>query len=171
MKNLLKYAGICAAVLALIAFILVIACNAMKADFGFGTDKVKGMDAIFAKGDCKHMDKALAGVFGFIFLIVAIIILVLGFVLPLVGKNMDAKIAGVLNIVAAVLLILAGILIICTKNSWIDANYGDDLTKSQIKELKKNIDLTAEYAIAGVLAIIAGLVALAPAAADFMDKK
>lgn len=164
MKKYLKYAGICAAVLALVAFILVVACNAIKG----GGYKAKGMDIIFAKGDYKYADKALSGLFGFIFLIVAIIILVVGFVLPLVGKGLDPKVAGILNIVAAVLLILAGILIICTKNSFIDENFND---KDVAKELKKQVDLTAEYAIAGVLSIVAGLVALAPACADFMDKK
>ena len=161
MKKYLKYAGICALILAAISFILVIACDAI--DFEYGGD-AKGTDVIFAKGDCDGLDKALAGLFGFIFLLVAMVILAVGFILPLVGKGLDAKIAGILNIVAAVLLIVGGILIICTKNSWLDAN---DVPSS----MKKYYDLTAEYAIAGILSIVAGVVALAPAYADFLDKK
>lgn len=162
MKKYLKYAGICALILAVIAFILVIACNAIDMDGPGG--KLKGTDVIFAKGDCDGADKALAGLFGFIFLLVAMVILAVGFILPLVGKGLDAKIAGILNIVAAVLLILGGILIICTKNSFLDAN---DVPSA----IKKYYDLTAEYAIAGILSIVAGVVALAPACADFLDKK
>ena len=166
MKKYFKYAGICALVLSVVAFIMVIACKGMKYEISGGgvtlTEKYKGMDIIFAKGDFKNFDKAMAGVFGFILLLVAIVLTAVGVILPLVGKSLDAKIAGIINIVAAVLFILAGILIICVKNSWLDANDAPS-------NAKKYYDLTVEYAIAGILSILAGVVTLAPAIADFKD--
>ena len=169
MKKYFKYAGIVSVVLAVVAFILVVACNGAKFEAGGYTDKTKGMDMIFAKGDCKGADKSVAGLFGFIFLLVAMIAAIVGVLLPLVGKEMNPKIASIINIVAAVLFILGGILIICTAHSFIDAN-DDGMTKAMIKEAKKHTDCTVEYALAGILSMLAGVVTLVPAVSGFMNK-
>lgn len=170
MKKFLKFSGAIAFVLALVAFILMMATPAIM----YKDDVVaKGIVAIFGKKE----NVALAGIsFGtaetklawsallaWIFVLLALIILCLGVVLPLLKVKALEKFAGVMNLCAVVLLVLAGIFMFITTPVFWSANGGD--------KVPDNVALGAGWIIGGILAIVAGVVAILPAAADFLGKK
>lgn len=157
MKTVLKFSGVIACIFALIAFIMILACNAVQYEL-IGTHYVKGTTVLFG-GD--HIKLAPAALVAFILLIVALIIVIAGIVLPLAKVTKLDKISGILNLVAVVALILAGILIFCTKNSLCDAN----------DAAKDYYDLTVGYVFAGIFSLIAGIFAVLPAVANLISKK
>ena len=159
MKNYLKYTGVCAAILAIVSFILILCTAAIKSDTLLGD--IDGEDALFGfKVLTVEYKGASAGIFGFILLLASIILLVVGAILPALNKHFNG-IAGILNLIAAIALIVAGIFILCTKNSWYDVN------KDNLASAKSAFDLSVTYAISGVIAIVAGCIAALPAISDF----
>ena len=159
MKNFLKYNGICAAILGVISFILLLCTKAIKSDTVL--EDIKGEDALFGyKYGLVEYDGSKAGLFGFIILLIAIIVLIVGIILPAINKHFK-NVSVLLNLIAACALILAGILIFCTKNSWYDVN------KDLLLSAKSAFDLSVTYAISGGLSIAAGAIALLPAVANF----
>lgn len=166
MKKVLKFAGAISAVLAIVAFILMLAGNAIVYETSSATYKIVGTRAIFGGevetilGTAKYVPAATA-LIAWILVLVAIIILIAGVVLPLLKVTALEKFAGILNLVAVCALVVGGILLFFTKTVYASAN---DLNLDDWK-------LSAAFVIAGILAILAGLVAIAPAAVDFIGKK
>ena len=166
MKKVLKFAGLCAAVLALIAFILVLATTGVFYKYGNTRYDYEGTVVLFGAtketwlGTTK-INPAATGLIGWILIIVAIVVLVLNFVLPLLKVTALAKFAGILNLAAVCLLIVAGVLLFVSVPAFTSANDWD----------AENANLGAGWVVAGILAILGGLVALAPAAVEFVGKK
>lgn len=174
MKKVLKFAGIISAVLALVAFILLMATPVASYKNGNTTGYYEGMNAIFGTGKANlanggvsitsDFDGKLAwsGLLAWIFVLIALIILVLGVVLPLLKVTALQKFAGILNLAAVCLLIVAAIFAFISRavfwsvNEWNNSDYWS---------------LGAGWIIGGILLILAGLVAIAPAAVDFIGKK
>ena len=173
MKTLLKYSGIISAVLAIVAFILLLATPAFTytvKDNILGTKKsadIAGATAIFGGTDAKYA-ATWAGLLAFILIIVALVILICAIVLPLLKVKALDKFAGALNLVAVISLILAGVFAFCIVAAFKAAN-GDASGSSWIGSATYTIG--AGWVIAGIIAIVAGVFAILPAACDFISKK
>ena len=177
MKKVLKFAGIISAALALVGFILLMVTPVATFTIQIGSSKAVtyygGMNAIFGAGNVTSVsgsdtsthafDGTLAwsGLLAWIFALLALIILVLGVVLPLLKVTALEKFAGILNLVAVCLLIVAGIFAFVSKATFITANDGKPA----------DFAIGAGWVIAGILFILGGAMAIAPAAVDFIGKK
>ena len=170
MKKFLKYSGICAAILALVAFILMLATPAILYD---GQDVVaQGTTVIFGKTTTtnaiittvkSHTDLAWSALLAWIFVMVSLIILLCGVILPALKVKALEKFAGLLNLCAVVLLVVAGIFMFITTPVFFAANGVDSVPDK--------CALGAGWIIGGILALAAGIVAILPAVADFLGKK
>ena len=173
MKKFLQFSGLIAAVVAIVAFVLMLACPALQYVPTYGdTLYIQGVDAIFGKTSSHDFGgvvtasatvyKATASaIIAFVLLIVAIVILILGAILPLCKINALNKFSGLLNLIAVVALVAAGILIFIEKPCFVAA---------QGNELYKDYALAAGWIISAICAIVAGALAIAPAFADFLSK-
>ena len=172
MKKVLKFAGAFAFVLALVAFILLMATKGVtfKYEGALATlsGEADGTTVLFGKtehtvlGDVVTKAAPMA-LIGWILVIVAMVALLAGVVLPLVKKD-SAKLAGVLNMAAALLLVVAGVLLFFTVLSFTGANKVDS-------DAVKYYHLGAGWVVAAILALLGGVVALLPACVDFLGKK
>ncbi len=175
MKKALKFSGLAALVFALVAFILLMASHSVvyadntanwysgiSAVFGGGTAQVDIMG--WSKSGSVDAKLAWPALIGWILILAAMIILLLGVVLPLLKIKALDKFAGVLNLIAVGALVAAGILIFFTEPAFGAAN---DWNSDAIKAWT----LGAGYIVAGILAIIGGVLAILPAAVDFVGKK
>lgn len=174
MKKVLKFAGIISAVLALVAFILLMATPVASYKDGNLTGYYEGMNAIFGTGKQNlasggvsltgDFDGKLAwsGLLAWIFVLLALLILIAGIVLPLLKVKAMDKFAGLLNLIAVGLLIVAGVFAFISRAVFWSVN-----------EFSSNDgwSLGAGWIIGGILLVLAGLVAIAPAAIDFIGKK
>lgn len=179
MKTVLKFSGIISAVIAIVAFILLLATPALSYTVAsnFSADKtvtnVSGTLAIFG-GEQKTFLGTFkwyptwAGLLAFILIIVALVILCCAIILPLLKVKALEKFAGVLNLVAVISLILAGIFAFCIVAAYKAAN-GDASGASFLGTASYSIG--AGWVIAGILSIVAGVFAVLPAAFDFLGKK
>ena len=173
MKKVLKFAGLISAVLAAVAFLLIMVTPVAQYNKDGVTGFYQGMNAIFGTGKANvasggisltgDFDGKLAwtGLLAWIFVLVALIILVLGVVLPLLKVTALEKFAGVLNLVAVCLLIVAAVFVFISRAVFWSVN----------EYSAKDWALGAGWIIAGILLILGGLVAIAPAAVDFIGKK
>lgn len=166
MKTFLKFSGAIAAVLAIVAFILTLATNAVVYSYGNTSVSYAGTWVTFG-----HTESTLLGdvtyklswsaLLAFIFAIVAIVILCAGVILPLLKVTALDKFAGILNLVAVILLVIAGVFVFIAFPTWVSANEGTT----------DNGALGAGWVIAGILYIVGGCIAIAPALANFLSKK
>lgn len=159
MKTFLKFSGVIALALGVVALILmlvspgIVADNLVNALYDFS-----GTTCIFGKGD--YFAPTWAGLLAFILVVVALVILLAAFILPLLKVKALDKFAGVLNLVAVVSLIVAGVFMFCIVPAYEAAN-GSVYQPG----------VGAGWVIGAILAIVGGFVAIAPAAADFISKK
>lgn len=162
MKAFLKFAGLIAAVLALVAFILMLACDALSCRIGNVDYLVPGTRAVFgSSGNFVDYAPAATALIAFILVIVAILILVLNFVMPLLKVKAFEKVGKILNFVAIGALVVAGILLFFTKAAFSGANNNafDDYS------------LTFGYVFAAILLLLGGIVAFLPTAFALTSKK
>ncbi len=172
MKKFLQYSGIISAVLALVGFILLIACHGIVGVddpagnwysagavlFGNGPAKVTAFWVFTGTFEGQPSGAALVA---WIFSLVALLALICGVVLPLLKVKLSAKVAGLVNLCAVILLITAGIVLFFTVPSWMGNNgYNGN-----------GWGLSAGYIIAGILYIVGGAVAICPAVVDFVSKR
>ena len=154
-------------VLAVVAFILMMATNAVVVKSGSLQVVTAGTTAIFGKtestilGDAKTNPSVLA-LIGWILMLVALLILIAGIVLPLLKVKGIEKYAGILNLVAVVCLVVAGIFMFIVVPTFYGANDASVPDEARIG---------AGWVIGGILSILAGAMAILPAAMDFLGKK
>ena len=171
MKTFLKFSGAIAFVLALVAFILMMATPAVMYK---GEDVIaKGIVAIFGSKEkvaiagislgTVETKLAWSALLAWIFVLIALIVLCLGVVLPLLKVKALERFAGVMNLCAVILLVVAGIFMFITTPVFWAANGGDNVPN--------NVALGAGWVIGGILAIVAGAIAICPAVVDFVGKK
>lgn len=162
MKTFLKFAGLISAVLALVAFILLLASNALIYTYGNVSVSVPGTDVLFGHPTNIYDYKpAATALIAWILVIIAFIILVLNFVLPLLKVKALEKFSGILNLVAVGALVVAGILLFFTQGVYSAAN--DD----GFKDYK----LTFGYVFAAILLLVAGIISFLPTAFALTKKK
>ncbi len=172
MKKVLQFAGFISLALAVVAFILMMATPAVLYVSGSNTTSFGGAMAIFGgkldtaqkiilltTGDAKLAPLALIA---WIFALLGLLIVLAGVVLPLLKINVLEKFAGILNLVALVLFVLAGIFMFIVVPSFVGAQGYDSVPKEFV--------IGAGWVIGGILAIAAGAFAILPAAAAFIGK-
>lgn len=170
MKKFLQFAGLISAVLAIVAFILMLAGKALVYETSSAQYFVSGTRALFGGkeetllGTAEYKPAATA-LIAWILVLAAIIILVAGVVLPLLKVNALEKVAGLLNLVAVCALVVGGILLFFTQPVFNAAN------ETALGTIYDDYKLGAAYVIAAILAILGGVVAILPAAMDFIGKK
>ena len=167
MKKFLKFAGIISAVLAIAAFIFMMAGNSLIYKASDSTTfTVSGIRAIFGGKEeglfgTTQIKPAATALIAWILVLAAILILVVGVVLPLLKVHALDKVAGILNLVAVCALVVGGILLFFTKPVFASAN---DVNLD-------NYNLSFAFVFAAILAISGGVIAILPAAMDFVGKK
>ncbi len=167
MKKVLQFSGIIALVLAVVAFILMMATNAVNFSNSLvdahyaGTTAIFGADTTTALGTV-HTNLAWCALLAWIFVLVALIILLAGIVLPLLKVTALQKFAGILNLVAVILLVVAGVFMFLVVPVFLDAN---SVSSSD------GFSIGAGWVIGGILAISGGVMAILPAVFDFIGKK
>lgn len=161
MKTVLKYSGIISAVLAIVAFILLLATPALSWKSGNLEYTIPGTVAMFG-GTVSNVkyNSTWAGLLAFILVVVALVILCAGIILPMLKVKALDKFAGVLNLVAVLCLICAGIFTFCVVSAWNSTN-----------KLLLDYSIGAGWVISGIILIAAGAFAIAPTIADFVSKK
>ena len=174
MKKLFKFAGLAAALLALIGFILIMATHVANYKDGNLSGYFEGMNAIFGTGKTSttvgsitavgDFDDKLAwsGLLAWIFALLAILALVCVSVLPLLKVKALDKFLGLITLVAAGLLIVAAIFAFVSKGVLFavnEYNNANDWT------------LGAGWVIGGILFILAGGVAACPVVLGLLGKK
>ena len=169
MKKFLQFSGIIAAVLGIVAFILLMATPAVMR----GSDIVaKGVTVIFGKTETTNTiigsftsetKLAWSALLAWIFILVALLILLAGIILPLLKVNALEKFAGILNLVAVCLLAVAGVFAFISLAVFCKAN--------GIDSVPEQWTLGAGWVIGGILAIVAGVIAILPAVVNLIGKK
>ena len=173
MKKFLKFSGIVAFVLGLVAFILLMATAGVtfKAEGALITasGEAAGTTVLFGKTETvlgvKVVTKAApTALIAWILIIVALLALCLAIVAVLLKSKSLSKFAGLLNVCAALALVVAGVLLFFTVASFTGAN---DVSKEAVKYYH----LGGGYVVAAILALLGGVVALLPAASELLGKK
>ena len=157
MKKFLQFSGLIAAGLALAAFIFLLAGKGLIWREGEYSHTISGVNVIFG-GDYKLAATALIG---WIFVLLAMLALIAVSVLPLLKVNALDKFAGLITLCSAGLLLVAAILIFCSKAAFVGAN----------GSFYKNYSLTFAFVFAGILSIGGAVVAALPACMKLVGKK
>ena len=166
MKKFLQFAGLIGAVLAIVAFILMMACKALVYTSGSAEVFVEGTTAIFGKTESTILgdvttNPAATTLIAWILVLVAMLILLVVNILPLLKIKALDGIAGILNLVAVGALLLAGIFVFMTKGVFAAAN---DVNMD-------SYNLGVGYVFAGILAILGAVVAVLPVVMKLVSKK
>ena len=167
MKKVLQFSGLISLVLAVVAFILMMASDAVIQSSGSLQVVYGGTKVIFGHGSEGLLDPTVKlaplALLAWIFILVGMIIVACGVILPLLKINALEKFAGILNLVALVLFVLGGIfMFIVVPNLWAANEWGD---------VPDNAKIGAGWVIGGIIAIVAGAFAILPAAAAFIGSK
>ena len=158
MKKLAKLAPLCGAVLAVVAFILVMATPALTMDAFGGKIEIAGTSAIFGETTTllgktiQVYNPSWAALIGWILLIVAFVVLVLSTCGELLGVKALKGLNKLFNIIGACSLIVAAILLALVVPTFMGAN---DMSG-------EGMGIGAGWVIAVILSGLGGLGALLP---------
>lgn len=173
MKKLLRFAPLCALLLAIVAFILMMAGDAIVHDYellGKVHDFYGGTVVLFGngnacvasiKGTIEDAKAAWNAVLAFIFLIIALVALIVSSLMVFVKIKALEKFGGIIALAAGGLLLVAGIFLFFTVPAFAAAN-------------DWNLDkygLGAAWVVSAILAIVAGIVSALPAVLAIVEKK
>ena len=166
MKQFLKFSGLVAFVLALVAFILLLATNGVVFRYSNLISEAEGTTVLFGKTTHTALGDAVTkasptALIGWILVILAMVILCVGVVMSLLKVKAAEKYAGLLNLVAVFALVVAGVLVFFTVLGFTGANKVDS-------DAVKYYHLGGGYVAAAILALLAGVVAALPV---FLEKK
>jgi hypothetical protein len=177
MKKALKFSGLVAAVLATLAFILMMFTPAIVCEgpiFG-GHYEIAGTVAIFGKSEGFALGEAAvfcngdgvipptwSAIIAWILMMAAVVILLLGVILPLFKVKALTKFAGLLNLIVVIALVVAGIFMFIQVPTFLGAAGRSDAS---------GYVLGAGWIISAIVAIVAGVCAILPAAVDLASKK
>ena len=177
MKKALKFSGLVAAVLATLAFILMMFTPAVTTQgIVGGTYELPGTAAIFGhNGDGLSAGQILSfcnkdgvipatwsAIIAWILMMAAVVILLLGVILPLFKVKALTKFAGLLNLIVVIALVVAGIFMFIQVPTFLGAAGRSDAS---------GYALGAGWIISAIVAIVAGVCAILPAAVDLASKK
>ncbi len=173
MKKLLKFAPLCALLLAIVAFILMMATHSLVYNGDNINSWYDGASAIFGKGKSQIGGSGLSLVGDFegklawnallawIFILVALLALLISSVMVFVKIKALEKFGGLIALISGGLLLVAGIFLFFTLPAFASAN-------------EANMDkwgLGAGWVIGAILAIVGGVVSALPAVLAIVEKK
>ena len=163
MKKILQFSGVISAVLAAVAFILMMATNAIIFDTNYvKLSPISGVHAIFGNADHLFSKPSALALIAWILVLLGFVVACVGAILPLLNVKKIEKFAGVMNLCVVVCLVLAGIFMFLVVPTFFGANEVD---------VPDSAKIGAGWVIGGILAIAAGAFAILPAAVDFVGKK
>jgi glucan phosphoethanolaminetransferase (alkaline phosphatase superfamily) len=189
MKTFLKFSGLCALVLAAVSLVLMlvspaITYTATATVLGKTTTSVSyisGIAGIFGKGTITSGDTTSnfegtavwSAIIAFVLLIVALLLLLLGAIMPVLKVKSVTKFAGVINLVAVCALAVAGVFFFLEVPTFQAANEVSSGSGSigGVFSASGTYGLGAGWLIAGILSIAGAVIAILPAAADFAGGK
>lgn len=184
MKTFLKYSGLLAAVIAIVGFVLMMTTNGLQYVTDNNTYTVAGSTLIFGAteqiemtlpiiGTIKLGEQQIAGsataLIGFILGAAGTAALILGALLPIIKVRALEKFAGLINLVALGALVVAGIMMFTAQPAFSSANVFTVF--SQKVEIYKDFTLTFTWVLSAILLIVGGVLAIFPAAMDFIGGK
>lgn len=173
MKKVLKFAPLCALLLAIVAFILMMATNSVVYNGNNINSWYDGVSAIFGKGKSQLGGGGLSligdfegklawnALLAWIFILVALLALLVSSVTVFVKIKALEKFGGLIALISAGLLLVAGIFLFFTVPAFAGAN-------------EFNLDdyvLGGGWVVAAILAIVAGAVSAFPAVLALVEKK
>lgn len=174
MKKLFKFAPLCAFLLAVVAFILLLATHSIEYVNGNLKGWYDGPAALFGKGQSLGAwggisvvgefegKAAWNAILAFIFIIVALVALLVSSITVFVKIKVLEKFGGIIALVSGGLLLVAGIFVFFTLPAFASANEWNNTN---------NFALGAGWVVAAILAIVAGVVSAFPAVAALVEKK
>ena len=172
-KNLLKYAGLCSLVLGAIAFILMMVTPAISVSALGATVNFSGNEVIFGSSNLSLAQAGVIGsatakpavlaLIGWILALAGLVIVLLGVIMPLFNVKGFTKFAGLLNFIAVGCLVVAGVFMFIVLPAFYTAN--------GFESVPGNASIGAGWVIGGIIFIVAGAIAILPAAVDFISKK
>lgn len=174
MKKVLKFAPLCALLLAIVAFILLFATKSITYANGNLVGWYDGPAAMFGKGQSLAAwgGISLAGEFegkaawnailAFIFIIVALVALLVSSIMVFVKIKALEKFGGLIALIAGGLLLVAGIFIFFTLPAFASANEWNNTN---------NFALGGGWVVAAILAILGGVASALPAVLALVEKK
>jgi len=173
MKTFLKYSGILAAVIAIVGFILMMTTPAFYLTSGDKTYYLTSTQALFGEDvtssisiitiNAGHINAVWSATLGWILAMVGIIALLLGVILPLLKVE---KFAGLINLIALCALLVGGVFVFMSQPCTFTLKGA-----SEPSNLYSDYKLNATWIIAAILYIVAGILAILPAAMDFIGGK
>ena len=176
MKKLLKFAPLCALLLAVVAFILLLAGEALVHDYELLGSKVHDFYSapvvLFGNGNAVVLSisgtvsdykGAWNAILAFIFMIVALIVLLVSSITVFVKIKALEKFGGIIALVAGGLLLVAGIFLFFSKAAFGAAN--------DIADGLKDYNLGVAWIISAILAILGGIASACPAVLALIEKK
>ena len=174
MKTLLKFSGFISLVLVIVAVILLMATPGITYTVTLlgktSTTTVEGTTVIFGKTESatalgftvsSTTHPSVLALIGWILMVAGALLVCTAIVLPLIKKG--EKFAGLLNLVAVIALVVAGVFVFIAVPTFCSANGADSVPEGMA--------LGAGWVVAAILAIAGGAFAILPAAADFLSKK
>ena len=169
MKKFLKYLPIGSAFFVLLTFILMMASKALVNANSSSLD-IEGTTAIFGKTTTSALGTAtthagVADTFAWVFVLLSLLCLLALCVLQFVKLDLLKKFGKFALVGICALMVVAGILLFCTKAAVGGAN---GWTVADMNDL--GYKLTGGYVIAGISAILAGLLAGCPACLELLGK-
>ena len=178
MKKALRFAGLAAFAIGLVAFILLMAGTGLYYKYEVGSTvsitKIAGTTVLFGSKEPIAIGSIVIGeavtklapmaLIAWILIIVALVILLVGALFPLFKIKAIDKVAGALNLVAVLALVAAGVMLFFTRASFISANeIGENTAKA--------LHLGGAYIVAAIVSICGGVTAILPAIFDFVANR
>jgi len=173
MKKFLKFSGVISAALALVGFVLLIACHGVVGKDSPANNWYSAGAVLFGNGPAEvtvfwtftgtfEGQASGAAFVSWLFSLIALVALIAGLVLPLLKVKAFTKVAGVVNLCSVLLLLTAGIVLFFAVPSFA-GNNGWSSTDGWA--------LSGGYVVAAILYLVGGAVAVCPAVVDFVSKK
>ena len=169
MKKYLKFSGVVSIVLSIVLLVLLITSEFLiYTDLPF-KDVFTGKQALF--GGREGFNNAAVALVAWAFIASSLILLVVGFLAPMINLTGSAnKVAAVVNFIAVGLFVVAGILILFSMDAFISAN----MSNTGVREFwpfLKSYGYSGAWIFLGILSIVTGLITVVPALGNILEKK
>ena len=179
MKKLFKFAPLCALLLAIVTFILMMAGHSVVYTSDAPRNWYSGVSAIFGGGTAQitlsgwgisissgvqEVDAKLAwnALLAWIFVLAALVALLIGSVMVFVKIKALEKFGGLIALIAGALLLVAGIFLFFTVPAFAAANEWNN---------SDGWGLGGAWVAGAIIAIVAGVVSALPAVLALVEKK